>query len=237
MDKRSILREIQRTAAENGGRPLGRRQFENVTRIPYAAWHGKYWARWGDAVAEAGLERNALRTAIDTSVLLLHLAGLVRELGRFPTNGELRMKARSDAAFPSHNVFLRLGKRPEVLTLLRKYCLENPDLHDVVRLLPTVESAKATAEEDTLAVLGYVYLVRFGRYFKIGRSNAPGRREYEIALQLPEEATLVHQIQTDDPVGIEAYWHRRFTDKRRKGEWFALSASDVAAFRRRRGFM
>jgi hypothetical protein len=77
-------------------------------------------------------------------------------------------------------------------------------------------------------------MIRSSRFYKVGRSNAVGRREYELGIQLPEQSRTVHVIQTDDPVGIEAYWHQRFAVKRQNGEWFKLEPGDVAAFKRRK---
>jgi Meiotically up-regulated gene 113 len=77
-------------------------------------------------------------------------------------------------------------------------------------------------------------MAKHGRHYKIGKSFDVPRRHREIAIELPEKLDVVHVIRTDDPSGVEAYWHKRFAAKRTNGEWFALAADDVRAFKRRR---
>lgn len=62
--------------------------------------------------------------------------------------------------------------------------------------------------------------MKSGKHFKIGRSNCAERREFELRILLPDKLELIHKIKTDDPSGIEKYWHDRFKAKRKGEEWF-----------------
>jgi len=161
---------------------------------------------------------------------------LTRELGHFPLTPELRIKARSDANFPSHSVWTRLGKKKERRLKLLEFCKHNSCHEDVIPLLD--QSLNETNDDENTEYenqsKGYVYLVRHGNRneYKIGCTNNPIRREGEISIELPDKMLPVHWIETDDPYGIEKYWHSRFAKKRKNGEWFNLSGEDVRAFKR-----
>ncbi len=237
MDKQHILDEIRRTADANGGSPLGTQRFEKQTGIRKSDWYAKYWRSWGEAVREAGYEPNRLVSAYDEQFLIQKLAELTRELGCFPTEADIRMKARDDHDFPSHSAFGRVGRKSERARRVIEYCEARGGLDDVVEACrsvgPTQTTPAETAQDGQDEAFGYVYLLKSGKHFKIGFTKSVARRKYELDIQLPERAKLVHEIKTDDPPGIEAYWHKRFAAKRKRGEWFTLSAKDVAAFKRR----
>jgi hypothetical protein len=238
MDREHIICEIQRTAKANGGVALGFRRFEEETGIRYYDWYGRYWSRWGDAIREAGFEPNRMTEAYDDGFLLGRLALLTRRLGRVPTQGDLLLATKKDPEFPSEKVFRRLGSKPQRASRILNFCESNPGYDDVAALwrqVPITEPvAEAVETADASAAVGYVYLLKHGsrREYKIGRTNNPLRREGEIGIELPEKVRPIHVIKTDDPAGVENYWHRRFAGKRKEGEWFALTAQDVRAFKR-----
>lgn len=237
MNKQHILQEIKRTATANGGIPLGRLRFFRETGIKESDWKGKYWARWNDAVTEAGLEPNQKTSAYEEGLLIDKFISLMRELGRFPVVAEIRMKVRKDPGFPNDKTFGRFGSKPEFAAKILDYCRTRSGYDDVAELCATVASRVSSTSEgahDGQTTVGYVYLMKSGKFYKLGRSNAAGRREYELGIQLPEKLKTVHTIRTDDPAGIETYWHQRFEAKRKNGEWFDLGAADVTAFKRRK---
>jgi len=240
VEKDEILSEIRRLAEENGGKPLGRNRFFEATGIREADWLGRYWARWGDAVEEAGFAPNAMQVRTDDQEAIRRLALETRRLGHFPTLAEMRMQRLVDKSLPSNGVYERLGPKATLVARLAEFCEGASDYGDVLTIIsPLLESADAIENDESSESeeRGFVYLLKSGRYYKIGHTNSTGRRAYELALQLPERSTPVHEIATDDPRGIEAYWHKRFSDRRRNGEWFELTQADVSAFRRRKSFM
>lgn len=237
MEKAHIIREIKRTAATNGGVPLGWRRFLSETGIRQADWFGIHWPRSSDALREAGFTPNQLIEGYDESELLESFASLAKELNRLPTDADLRFKARQQPGFPSTKPLRRLGTKADLIAKLAGYCRSVGGYDDVIRMCEEyAPRTRPVADEPAEAgtVMGYVYLIRMGTYYKIGMTNCIGRREYELNLQLPERTELVHVIATDDPAGIEAYWHQRFAPKNTNGEWFALDAADVVAFKRRK---
>ena len=324
-DKQRILEEIRRTAAENDGTPLGWRKFRRVTGIRLGEWYGPLWACWSDALREAGFPPNTKKQPFSKEYLLEELAGCVRDLGRFPSNGQMLFRSRHRQQFPSLGPFKRLGCKRQWLAWLIEYCRARPDYADVLAICNQANNAannqtndvnqsnnseqadnipqesnatQANSEQvDNVAhnlsnnpparrsnnsarkqpnsvspqkkrgkksttsahghsepasptstsrnrpkpddanrqpTPGFVYLFKMQHHYKIGHSRDVQRRKRELAGQLPHRLTIVHVIATDDPPGIEAYWHKRFAAQRTHGEWFALTAAQVAAFQQRK---
>lgn len=231
-----ILSEIKRLAEENGGTPPGQRVFEKETGITRGRWRGKLWVTWSDAIEEAGYQANSVTAELDPEEVLDCYEEACRHFRHAPTSAEWQFFARERPGFVGIHSFRRVfGDIAGVNSALRDRALARGDT-ELLALLPEVETSPVLPLATSTSKLpeGWVYLLRSGDYFKIGRSEELEKRVKQISIALPDKVELVHAIRTDDPVGIEAYWHRRFTDRRANGEWFRLSAADVKAFKRRK---
>jgi hypothetical protein len=134
----------------------------------------------------------------------------------------------SDSEFPDVTTYVRHFGSPNLWpSHLALWAEKSSDL-EVLRIVRELRDLHASV------VRGVVYLLKSGVNFKIGRSNDLMGRLSQLKTGQSNALVLVHTIATDDPPGIEAYWHRRFADRRIKGEWFKLNSADVSAFRRRR---
>lgn len=250
--REEIIAAIQQATAHDGGKPVGRMRFETLTGITPRAWRGMYWARWSDALHDAGFEPNPISQKTDPDEALKQAARLVRRFGRIPVEEELRIARRTDPTLPTLTSLRSLGGRRSgvLLSTLRQLAASDPAYADLLELLPepVVDATSYIVAQDIPpqpappSVTGYVYLGRMGKRkdYKIGSTRAVGRRIDELSIQLPERLIPVHVLLTDDPEGIEVYWHQRFKREGKwtgNGEWFNLTNEDVLAFKRRGRFM
>ena len=234
--KDHILSEIRRLATGNGGVAPGYKAFVRDTGIAEHQWRGKFWARWSDAVAEAGFSPNRWVERLNSDDVLNSVITACRHYRRFPTQDEIQLYRNSNPSIPSEQAIKRhFGRRSDLIAALAKRAFQDPDYSDIAAMLPAqTEPTPGRQTGKAKIPEGIVYLIRSGEFYKIGRSDDLERRVKEIRIALPDKATLVHNIRTDDPPGIEAYWHRRFADRRANGEWFKLTSLDVSAFMKRK---
>jgi hypothetical protein len=232
-----ILGEIRRLAGANGGQPPGHRLFLRETGIGEHHWRGKFWARWSDALGEAGYAPNEWQERLDSSAVLTGVIAACRHYGRFPTKDEIQLFRKAHPTIAGEKAIRRhFGRRADLIEALSRMASEDSQYADIAAMLPTVSSSPREARQafQAKAPDGWVYLFKSGDFYKIGRSDDLERRIKEVGVKLPEKLTPIHSIRTDDPSGIEAYWHRRFADKRANGEWFRLSSLDISAFKKRK---
>jgi len=82
---------------------------------------------------------------------------------------------------------------------------------------------------------GYVYVIRAGDYFKIGRTGNVDSRLAQIRTACPLAAGLVMAQEVADPIRLEAELHKEFALHRVHGEWFVLGPEALARIRSRLG--
>ena len=234
LTKDFIVAEIQRIAKKLG-RPPGRMVFEKETGIRKSEWSGVHWRNWSEAVEEAGFPPNRKQERYSQEAVLRKFADAVRFFGRVPVEIDIRMYSRENPEFPSHSTFLsHFSGKAHLVSAFSEFVRTNAEFADLVAITPEPYETPHEHQRTSYDKEGWVYLLRSGGHFKIGRSDELERRVRQISIALPEAVTLEHSIRTDDPVGIEAYWHRRFSDRRTNGEWFKLTADDIRAFKRRK---
>jgi len=230
--KNEILEEIKRTANENGGKPLGAKNFRNETDIRPWDW-SRYWSKWGDAVEEAGFARNRPWEKYKEGVVEKDAVYLIRKLGKYFTKGEMRIEFVENPKF--HYAAIDKKKKHEFASDLITYCKKHPGHDDILKICIPIFKESDGKEDKIIGsnlTVGEVYLYKVDSHYKIGKSKDSLRRGAELKLQTPSDPVMIHTIKTDDPTGVELYWDNRFKEKRMKGEWFKLSRDDVSSFKR-----
>jgi Meiotically up-regulated gene 113 len=236
--KNEIISLICKLANEAGGVPPGQRKFATETGIKDHVWRGKIWVKWTDALAEAGFDSLKWIEKFDDEFLLTKLGDLAVRLGHFPSQSELRYESANNSNFPSTTAFKKRWGMSQIAEELARYAakFENATVSrlatDYLQAKPVKEVLKA--EFTNAAAKGHVYLQKVDKRFRIGKTNSLVGRYRQVQLETPHKVEYVHTILTDDPDGVEKYWHKRFEPLRLQisGDWFVLKPTDIAAFKR-----
>jgi hypothetical protein len=227
-----ILAEIRRLAAGNGGQPPGERLFTRETGIAQHQWRGKFWARWGDALTEAGYRPNVWMQRLDSETVLRAFAEVSRRHGRIATWDEVRLHRRRDRSIPCDRAMRdHFGGKDALIAELAQRARSDPAFADLAGMLadhphPPSEPAAAGSVPN-----GFVYLIQAGDLYDLGRGADLKQPHAELAHALMAGARLIQMIRTDDPPATEAHWRRRFAGRRAQDGWFRLRPCDVEAFR------
>jgi hypothetical protein len=231
-----IVRLVRQLARDAGGKVPGQVRFVSETGIQPHIWRGKFWRTWGDVLAEAGFAANEWTAAISEEIIFRAVGELAGRQGKFPKLVDLQFERGRNPDFPSPKTMTRNRTMRELAQGVRSYA-ENGGDTALVALCDEYLSSAPTptnyqGQSSRISPVGHVYMIRYGKDYKIGRTASLSRRSREVQIELPEATDLIHSISTDDPAGIEAYWHRRFQEYRGSGEWFRLPPSAVSAFKK-----
>jgi hypothetical protein len=232
MTKEEIIVRLQELASHRGGH-ISFDAFLEETGLKHHWLRGQdWWSAWNNLLAEAGLTtRPFAKPATPLPEVVHAVAVLAERLDRWPKDDDIKREKKRNHAFPSLKVVARFRRTGELARGMAAYGGRMSELAKD-HLVAGPNTAEEPIDEK---VKGYVYLLRSGRRYKIGKSTDPSRRYREVRLELPDETHQVHTIATDDPAGIERYWHARFAEKRvRNTEFFQLDGADVRAFKRRK---
>lgn len=180
----------------------------------------KRFGTWNKALAKAEISERISRNP-SREVLFENLKKVWDYLGRNPRGREMS-KDPSKWAQDAYIHFFGSWKNT-----LKKFELWILEIKDEVNSDLPVLSPKNT--------ISHVYLIKGNEFYKIGKTDDLGRRLRELQTQGEYEQTYKHIILTEDPYGIETYWHKRFKDKRRKNggkytDWFDLNDEEVKIF-------
>lgn len=73
----------------------------------------------------------------------------------------------------------------------------------------------------------YIYLTKADCGYKIGRTTQPNKRPLSVAGNMPIKLSVIAVIEVPNSKDAERRLHWIFSDKRLRGEWFALTDEDV----------
>jgi|GEM_PF-5415675 len=78
---------------------------------------------------------------------------------------------------------------------------------------------------------GFIYVIRSGRFYKIGKTSNPKTRIETYITENPNKVFVELCQKVDDYDRAEAVLHERFKEKRHSREWFKLEKEDLCCIK------
>jgi len=227
-----IIAQLKAAIDRNGGQPPSLRSFFQGTGLNQRDLVRAGWPTYGALLKSQGFQPGGMKRGYTDEEIFRPLAELALRLGHFPTQNEREVERHRNSAFPSTEAYIRRGRGALLEHALREWCEATNSFPDLV---PSLKRAGAAVRASGPVVKGYVYMLRdgsSGKRVKIGKESVEGARQAAAATWI-ENPKAIHRIATDDPEGIERYWHERFKKEGKHvvREWFDLLPSDIAAFK------
>jgi hypothetical protein len=86
------------------------------------------------------------------------------------------------------------------------------------------------AEKEEMCKKGFVYLIKCGEFYKIGKTTNLEKRIKQLTTGNPYPLVLVNSIYSLDIDSLEKSFHSYYRQKRIIGEWFKLNFEEVLEF-------
>lgn len=146
-EREALLDAIRAAARAAAGTRLTRQQFLKVSGFK-AGDLFRYFPRWSDALAAAGIDVDPYNQRIPPEDLLVDWGQLARSLARIPTRNEYKIEGSYSAGVFDRN-FGPWSSMPEAF---RKFALNKPEWSDVLALLPASVSLPSPQPTDSSSV-------------------------------------------------------------------------------------
>lgn len=100
-------------------------------------------------------------------------------------------------------------------------------------IIDEVEKMKIFCDDNNVQhSIGYIYVLKVGDMYKIGKSVSPRGRIGTLKTACPFEIEVFAVYKTIDLHRTEKMLHDVFSEKRIRGEWFKLDKEDLSFFDR-----
>jgi hypothetical protein len=208
--KEFILSKIRELSYDSTGKSIGLKKFCKASGISRAQVCGKYWAKWSDAVSEAGLKPNQMPQPLSTDTLCLKMAELITELGKFPSRDEINHKAFTDKTFPFPAGYrTAYGNRFVIAKAVLDYCSSHGGFIAATEICNAIyQSGIEEDEAYAKKYAGVKYFIGVEKFSANAYAFTLQLSPYKINQLKLERSIVVHQVAAENG----AYAVKKLTD-------------------------